>query len=370
MLKSSNIKRISILSLVILAAILLVLLFTKLLPYLNGIGWQETKSDQSSQNVAAVTSSDSENISQTAPEIDLYKMKWDLNGDIGAHDPVIIRQQNKWYIFYTGVGLRMKESDDGLIWKDFGGIFNTKMDWFKKYVPTAGESIWAPDISLYKGVYYLYYSVSSFGRNTSVIGLATNKTLNPEDTEYKWEDMGAVINSNESNDYNCIDPNMIVDENGQPWLSFGSFWSGIKLVKLDPKTMKPNQGAELVSIASRPGNTAIEAPFILFHKGYYYLFVSFDFCCRKTESTYKIMVGRSANIAGPYLDKSGVEMMMGGGTLIDSGDERWKGPGHCAVYQSASTSILVNHAYDAQNDGIATLQIRPLYWDDEGWPYK
>ena len=81
------------------------------------------------------------------------------------------------------------------------------------------------------------------------------------------------------------------------------------------------------------------------------------------------MVGRSSNITGPYVDKNGIDMMLGGGTLIDAGDDRWKGPGHCAVYQSANTAILVNHAYDALNNGMATLQIRPLYWDSEGWPY-
>lgn len=369
MLISGHLKTITLVSLVILAMALSVLLFAKIIPFVKGYGSLTTAVEQSSQTEASVTTAASIN-NQTAPDIDLYKVKWELEGDTGVHDPVIARQGSKWYIFYTGVGLRSKESEDGLHWKDHGGIFNRKLDWFRQYVPTAGESIWAPDISLYKGVYYLYYSVSGFGRNTSVIGLASNKTLDREDADYKWEDMGAVINSVESNDYNCIDPNMIVDESGQPWLSFGSFWTGIKLVKLDRSTMKPAVDAQLVSIAGRPGNTAIEAPFIHYHDGWYYLFVSFDLCCRKTESTYKIVVGRSKDITGPYLDRSGVEMMQGGGTLIDAGDDRWRGPGHCAVYQSSGSAILVNHAYDAQNDGIATLQIRPLYWDAEGWPYK
>ena len=81
------------------------------------------------------------------------------------------------------------------------------------------------------------------------------------------------------------------------------------------------------------------------------------------------MVGRSKNICGPYSDKQRVLMMEGGGTLIDAGDERWKGPGHCAVYQFADTAILVNHAYDAVNNGAPTLQIRPLYWGEDGWPF-
>lgn len=301
--------------------------------------------------------------------IDLYGIEWDVQGDTGVHDPSIINSDGKWYIFYTGVGLRTKTSVDGKTWTDTGSVFNTKLPWVNKYVPTAVENIWAPDISFYNGKYYLYYSVSRFSTNTSVIGLATNTTLDPESPDYEWVDQGAVISSTEENDYNCIDPNLIIDNDGQPWLSFGSFWTGIKLVKLNAETMKPNEGEELVAIAQRSGNNAIEAPYIVYYRGYYYQFVSFDFCCKKAESTYKIMVGRSKELAGPYIDKNGVKMLDGGGTLIDAGDDRWKGPGHCAVYVSGDTAILVNQAYDAQNDGIATLQVRPLYFDSDGWPY-
>jgi len=303
------------------------------------------------------------------PGESLYEIEWELSGYLGVHDPVIIKQGNEWYIFYTGIGLKMKRSEDGTEWKDVGQVFNTKPEWFKEYVPNSSRSIWAPDISYFKGTYYLYYSVSSFGKNTSVIGLTTNKTINPEDSYYEWKDAGAVISSDPSVDYNCIDPNMAIDRNGQPWLAFGSFWSGIKLVGLDPETMKPNANSKIYSIAERPVEKAIEAPYIIYHDGYYYLFVSFDLCCRGVNSTYKIMVGRSENITGPYVDKNEVDMISGGGELIDDGDDRWRGPGHCAVYQSADNTILINHAYDALNNGMATLQIRPLYWGSEGWPY-
>jgi arabinan endo-1,5-alpha-L-arabinosidase len=134
--------------------------------------------------------------------------------------------------------------------------------------------------------------------------------------------------------------------------------------------MKPAAQAELLTIASRGEEpNAIEAPFIVCRNGYYYLFVSLDFCCRGIESTYKIAVGRSKDITGPYVDKNGVSMMQGGGTILDEGNDRWIGPGHCAVYFSGVSAILVNHAYDALKNGEPTLQIRPLYWDDEGWPY-
>jgi arabinan endo-1,5-alpha-L-arabinosidase len=303
--------------------------------------------------------------------INFNEINWDLKGDLWAHDPVMAKEGDRWYVFHTGTGIQIKTSEDGVNWKQQGPIFSTLPEWCKQYVPEKDEeSIWAPDIYLHNGTYYIYYSVSTFGKNTSVIGLVTNTTLDPENPEYEWKDRGYVIHSTESDDYNAIDANLIFDQEGQPWLNFGSFWSGIKLFKLDPVTMKRADGTELLSISSRTEQpNTIEAPFIVYRNGYYYQFVSFDFCCRGVESTYKIVVGRSKVITGPYIDKNGLSMMEGGGTLIDAGDDRWIGPGHCAVYFSDNSSILVNHAYDALKKGKPTLRIKPLFWDTEGWPH-
>jgi arabinan endo-1,5-alpha-L-arabinosidase len=303
--------------------------------------------------------------------VNFYEMNWELKGDLGAHDPVLAKEGSRWYVFHTGKGIQIKSSEDGVNWKQEKPIFSSLPEWSKEFVPEKTEdSIWAPDIYYHNGIYYIYYSVSTFGKNTSAIGLVTNTTLNPEHPEYEWKDRGHVIHSTEADNYNAIDANLIFDQEGQPWLNFGSFWSGIKLFQLDPVSMKKAEGAELLSISSRTEQpNTIEAPFIVYLNGFYYQFVSFDFCCRGIESTYKIVVGRSENITGPYTDKNGVSMMEGGGTLIDAGDERWIGPGHCAVYFSDNSSVLVNHAYDSMKKGKPTLQIRPLYWDNEGWPH-
>lgn len=303
-------------------------------------------------------------------DVDFDQISWKLQGDLLAHDPVIAKEDNRWYIFHTGPGIQIKTSDDGVKWNQAGLVFSKLPEWCKEFVPEKKEeSLWAPDLYLHNGIYYLYYSVSTFGKNTSVIGLTTNTTLDPHNPDYRWEDKGPVIHSTATDDFNAIDPNLIFDQDGRPWLNFGSFWSGIKLIQLDPQTMKPLPAAELLSISSRNEQpNTIEAPFIVYRNGFYYQFVSFDFCCRGIDSTYKIMVGRAKEIIGPYYDKEGLSMMEGGGTLVDAGDERWVGPGHCAVFFSGESAILVNHAYDALNEGKSTLQIRPLYWDGDGWP--
>lgn len=287
---------------------------------------------------------------------------WSLSGDTLLHDPSIIKEGNTWYGFGTGLvdenGIRVLRSDNGSNWYTAPTIFPSAPSWWGNYVPNYGKNQWAPDISYYNGRYWLYYSVSSFGSNTSLIGLLSTPSI----SSGQWRDDGLVIRSTSSNDYNAIDGDLVIDEEGNPWLSFGSFWSGIKLTRLDKNTMKPT--GTIYSIASRP-NKAVEAPHITYRNGYYYLFVSFDSCCQGVNSTYKMVVGRSTNIKGPYLDKNGISMMNGGGTIFDAGNNQWKGPGHSDIYNN---NIIVRHAYDALNNGIPTLLINDLYWDSQGWP--
>jgi arabinan endo-1,5-alpha-L-arabinosidase len=215
---------------------------------------------------------------------------------------VIIKQGDTWYIFTTGTGITMKRSEDGTHWENIGPVFSPQPEWNRELVPLNDGNLWAPDIFYHQGKYYLYYSVSSFGSNTSAIGLATNVTLDPTDPDYAWVDEGIVIQSTSTDNHNTIDSNVVQDRDGNLWLSFGSFWSGIKLIRLDPETMKPAADSTLHAIAAKPGNTAVEAPFIVERNGYYYLFVSHEYCCRGVNSTYRIMVGRSQEITGPFGD--------------------------------------------------------------------
>ena len=300
-----------------------------------------------------------------------------LSGDLIVHDPVIIREADTYYVFSTvGRYIGIKTSKDLKTWKDAGAVFDEIPAWAKEKIPGT-EGIWAPDISYVDGQYRLYYSVSTFGSNRSAIGLATSPTLDPASPDYHWTDHGYVVGSTPASDFNAIDPNLIIDDKGRQWLSLGSFWTGIKLFALDPETGKPRPGAKPHSIARRPapagGPAPVEAPFIVAHGGWYYLLVSYDYCCKGVNSTYYTVMGRSRAVTGPYLGKDGSALMQGGGSILLRADlqekERFRGPGHVGAFTDEDgTTYLVYHAYDRENNGAPTLRIAPLEWGADGWP--
>jgi arabinan endo-1,5-alpha-L-arabinosidase len=309
--------------------------------------------------------------------------------DVRTHDPVMIRQGDTYYLFATGRGIDLWTSKDRVLWKRGQPVFATPPLWAVEAVPTFTGHTWAPDISYHDGKYYLYYSVSAFGKNTSCIGVATNTTLDPADPNFKWVDHGKVIQSIPGvTNWNAIDPNIITAEDGTPYMSFGSFWDGLKLVKLTPDRLKIAESPDnLPTIASRkrdpkapnpeapPGNpvaaggNAIEAPFIFKHGDYYYLFASIDYCCRGAKSDYKMIVGRSKTIPGPYLDRDGASLASGGGTILLTGDAKWYGVGHNAVATFDGVDYLIFHGYDASDARARSkLRIEKLTWDEAGWP--
>jgi len=298
--------------------------------------------------------------------------------DITVHDPVMIRQDSVYYVFCTGFGITLLSSTNRKDWHKEPPVFSKPPEWAVAAIPGFRGHIWAPDISYYNGKYYLYYAISAFGKNTSCIGLAVNKTLHTDSPDYKWEDLGKVIQSVPGRDmWNAIDPNLAMDEKGSPWLAFGSFWNGIKLVKLNDDRKTLARPETWYTIAARPrnpilpdsvaGDAAIEAPFIYKKGAYFYLFVSFDYCCRGERSTYKMMVGRSERIEGPYLDRDGVAMTLGGGSVVLEGDKNWNGVGHNAVVNFDGSDYLVFHGYDANDKGRSKLRIEKLIWPGD-WP--
>ena len=166
-----------------------------------------------------------------------------LSGDLqGVHDPAIIRQRDTYYLFVTngppGSLIPIRCSPDLHQWKLCGHVLDQLPEWAVKEIPGA-RAPWAPDISFFNGKYHLYYAVSTFGSMNSAIGLATNKTLDSSDPDYKWVDEGMVLRSyKDKDDWNAIDANLFIDGGKDYWLIWGSYWSGIKMRRMDPHTGK------------------------------------------------------------------------------------------------------------------------------------
>ncbi|MEV7399813.1 arabinan endo-1,5-alpha-L-arabinosidase [Streptomyces sp. NPDC091267] len=287
-----------------------------------------------------------------------------VTGDIVVHDPSMVRTPSGQYLLYsTGDNLQLRTSTDRTAFGRSGSAFTTPPSWWTKY--SSASDPWAPDISYHGGKYLMYYAVSSFGSKTSAIGLAVSTTGQPG----SWTDSGTVYTSGASSDYNAIDPNLFVDDDGKWWLSFGSWWTGIKMIRLDPSTGKQYAGdTARRALASRPtGTKAVEAPSVVKRGGYYYLFASYDTCCAGTSSTYKVKVGRATAVTGPYYDRDGVNMLNNGGTAVLESHGRYIGPGGQSMLADSDGDLLVYHYYDGQDNGTPKLGVNLLDWSS-GWP--
>jgi arabinan endo-1,5-alpha-L-arabinosidase len=283
-----------------------------------------------------------------------------LTGNLGAHDPAAIVVGDTIYLAATGLGA--KTSTNLTAWTSSGNPL-ARPAWVAGMVPGA-TNLWAPDISFFGGTYHLYYAASTFGSNRSCIGHATRAALNTG----AWADSGAPTicsNVGTTDNWNAIDPNVVIDNAGTPWLAFGSFWGGLKIIQLTDTGARAD--TMLYSIAARPRNGgALEGTWIYKHCGYYYLFSSWGACCNGAFD-YNMRVGRSTTVTGPYIDKAGVALMDGGGTLLVQGNATLTAPGHNSVIAYGDKTYNIYHALNANHQGAA-LRIAELVWDADGWP--
>ncbi len=286
-------------------------------------------------------------------------------GELRTHDPsrVVKGQDGNYIYFCTGPLMPMRYSKDFVHWQGKNGVMTDIPQWAHEHVPKGNKWIWAPDIIFDKAIkkWVVFFSYSTFGSRRSAIGTLTSPDLKIDST---WTDAGMVIASDESSNYNCIDACPIYDEKGALWMTFGSWNTGIKLVQLDPKTLKAN--SELFSLAGSD-QTDMEASF-LWHKGdYYYLFFNRGFCCRGVNSTYKILMGRSKKITGPYLDREGKDCFgKDGGSLVLETNGDFIGPGQTGITADGKTFTF--HYYNKQENGAPTFGHAQIKMDQDGWP--
>ena len=309
-----------------------------------------------------------------------------------VHDPVMAKEDSTYYLFCTGMGIQRMVSNDRQTWTvDRNPVMSVIPKWTRDSVPGFHYHVWAPDIIQWHGRWWLAYSCSTFGRNGSSIGLLSSRSLKFP----FWEDEGCIVTSREGRDnWNAIDPNFVIDDQDQPWIVWGSFWDGIQLARLDSSlhvavpqqqttiarrfNLSDPDGKKALSVNPNPpknptsdfaGPNAIEAPFIFKHNGWYYLFVSWDYCCQGAKSNYRVAVGRSRSVEGPYLDPDGVDMRDGGGMLFLEGDKKeYEAAGHCAAYHMDDEDIFICHGYSVALEGASILVQRRIVWTKDEWP--
>jgi arabinan endo-1,5-alpha-L-arabinosidase len=327
------------------------------------------------------TSSSEGNISYAAESSDPLST-YALTGDTQpVHDPSIIRAGSTYYAFTTDViglpaanYLPVRCSQDKVNWKACGSIFPAAMPtWVVTKIPGI-LGLWAPDVSFFNGQYHVYYAGSTLGSQRSVIGLVTNTTLDPTSEAYQWVDRGEVMESKPGDDFNAIDPNIFIDNDGSVWMTYGSYWSGIKQRQVDPTTgMLLASNSTRYSLATRPGvhEDPIEGSSLVHHGNYYYLFISIDFCCNHDIATdnYKEAVGRSSSPHGPFVDENGTAMMNGGATVLLQSDSVWNAPGGGTAYLDPTNgdNLIVFHALNMPQNGALYLWLKNLDWVND-WP--
>jgi len=309
-----------------------------------------------------------------------------------VHDPVMACEDSTYYIFATGMGIQQMTSKDRKTWTvKPDPVMSVIPKWTRDSVPGFSHHVWAPDVIKWHNRWWMAYSCSTFGKNGSAIGLLSTRSL----AFPIWNDEGCIVTSREKRDnWNAIDPNFVIDDQDQPWLVWGSFWDGIQIARLDT-TMHIATGEKPRTIARRynltsekskaalpvnpnppknptsdyAGPNAIEAPFIFKHGGWYYLFVAWDYCCQGAKSNYRVAVGRSKTVDGPYLDPKGIDMRYGGGQLFLEGDKKaFEAAGHCAAYTFEGQDIFICHGYSIAHKGASILIQRPIKWTADGWP--
>lgn len=281
-------------------------------------------------------------------------------GQPPSHDPThMVKDGGRYWIFTTGTGIWNMSSDNA----DFSGwrseplVFSagTWPSWINGYVPGFAGHFWAPEIIFMNGKWHLYYSCSTFGSQTSAIGLVTTPSI----SDSAWTDQGMVVHSPGSADVNAIDPAIYKDKDGKVWLLYGSFWDGIVITELDSTTGKPINPDNLHHAA----NNRCEAGYVISHGEYYYLFFNRGSCCSGIHSTYHILVGRSTSPTGPFYDKDSVATNNDGGSVFLHSDGRFIGPGHFGYGEDR----LTYHYYDGLSQGDPRLKIASLEWEDD-WP--
>ncbi|PYH91135.1 arabinan endo-1,5-alpha-L-arabinosidase A [Aspergillus ellipticus CBS 707.79] len=294
------------------------------------------------------------------------------SGECVVSDPGLIRRvsDGKYFRFSTGNEISYASSDSLLgPWDVIGSVLpdGSKID-------LAGNTdLWAPDVHYIEETYYVFYSVSTFGSQSSAIGLATSATMELD----SWTDHGSVgVVSSSSKLYNAIDPNLIKAD-GTFYLNFGSFYDDIYQVELNSAGTKASGSAAYNLAFNATTDHSEEGSFMYQYGDYYYLFFSSGACCSldtdrpAAGEEYKIMVCRSTEATGNFVDKDGVSCQASGGTPVLESHGTTYAPGGQGVFDDPEEGTVLYYHYINTDIGYADDD-KQFGWNkitwSSGWP--
>jgi len=282
-----------------------------------------------------------------------------------AADPTVIRTEDGFYLYATQTDkywVPIYFSKDLVNWEFKRTAFRNAT---KPQIP-GGGAFWAPEIRHINGKYVLYFSWAKWGDgDASYTAVATSDSP-----------LGDFVNSKElltKEDFgsNCIDQ-FYYEEDNKKYMFVGSF-NGIYVTELtdDGLSVKRNENGT-PTLKKQVCGKAFEGTNIYKKNGYYYLFASINNCCDGERSRYKVVVGRSQDLLGPYLDKSGKDMINNAWELVLEGDgQKFFGPNSIIVQDDAGTDWMIYHSYVKENGEVGGRlgMLDRVLWTEDGWPY-
>ncbi len=274
-------------------------------------------------------------------------------------DPTIIDNGDGYFYLYATEDTRnvpIYKTKNLVDWEFAGTAFTDSTR--PNFEPKGG--IWAPDINKINNKYVLYYSMSVWGGEwTCGIGTAT-----ANNADGPFTDNGLLLRSNQIGVQNSIDP-FFITENGENYLFWGSF-RGIFYTRLSANGLSLHDSTTVTQIAG----TAFEGTYIYKHNNYYYLFASVGSCCEGVNSTYRLVVGRSNSLFGPYVNQAGDSMLNNAYELVIDKNERFVGNGHNSeiIADKKQNLWILYHGVDVNQPQGRVLLLDQIVFDKNGWP--
>lgn len=365
------------------------------------------------------------------------RYRWNLSN---VHDPSVMKAADGYYYMYqTDAGYGNPQSGHGhfhcrrsldlVTWEYLGATMKDIPSWVLpklneiRHNMGLGDSeadlslsgYWAPCVrKVSDNLYRMYYAITIDGTIDGAISwgerafIGMMESSNPADIT-SWLDKGYVLTNYSDRElnyhvsptswqecyykYNAIDPSYIVTPEGQHWLIYGSWNSGIAAVELNASTGMPvaspmpnpwgaeNEAAFGKRVFRRAVNDrwqASEAPEVIYRDGWYYLFLAYD----GLDIPYNTRVVRSKNVNGPYLNILGQDVTDGNEAFPIvthpykfSDDQGWVGISHCAVFDDgdgnwyyASQQRYPTTAGGANPNALMLGGVRSILWTSDGWP--